>query len=106
MRDYDIKRGHFKNIDGRLDEIINEIFGEFEKVEGKTRVSYGALNRLDCWLEGKATLWIDTDINTDIDDETARSTNQKYNDFLLQLTGFNAKQRAKRLKDKAKKGTL
>lgn len=106
MRDYDIKRGHFNNIEGKLEEIVEEIFGQFENVEGKVRTSFGALNRLECWFEGKKSLWVDTDLKTTIDDETAMTTHKKYNDFLLRLTGYNAKQRAKRLKDKAKKGTL
>ena len=106
MRDYDIKRGHFKNIDGKFEDIVGEIFGQFENVEGKIVTSYGAIIRLECWLEGKKLLWVDTDLRTDIDDETAMTTHQKYNEFLFTLTGYNAKQRAKRLKEKAKKGTL
>jgi len=106
MRDYDIKRRHFKNIDGKLEEIVSDIFGEFEKVEGKIRTSFGALKSLECWFEGKTKLWIDTDMDAKVDDETAMTTHKKYNDFLLTLTGYNAKQRAKRMKDKAKKGTL
>ena len=106
MREYDIKRGHFKNIDGRLEEIVGEIFGQFENVEGKIRTSFGALNSLECWLEGKKILWVDTDLKTTVDDDTAMNTHKKYNDFLFTLTGYNAKQRAKRLKDKAKKGKL
>lgn len=106
MRDYDIKRGHFKNIDGKLEEIVKDIFGTFEKVEGKLVTSYGALVRLECWIEGKTTFWVDTDLEKKVDDETARTTHEKYNDLLLRLTGYNAKQRAKRLKDKAKKGKL
>lgn len=106
MRDYDIKRGHFKNIDGKLEEITEEIFGTFEKVEGKIRTSFGALERLDIWLEGKKLIWVDTDLKTGVDDDTAMNTHRKYNEFLLRTTGFNAKERAKRLKDKAKKGKL
>ncbi len=106
MREYDIKRGRFKNIDGRFEEIVGDIFGTFEKVEGKIVTSYGALDRLECWIEGKTRFWVDTIMNARGDDKTAMTTHQKYNDLLLQLTGYNAKQRAKRMKDKAKKGTL
>jgi len=106
MRDYDIKRGHFKNIDGKLEEITSDIFGQFEKAEGKIRTSFGALKSLECWLEGRTKLWVDTDVEAGVDDETAMITHRKYNEFLFTLTGYNAKQRAKRMKDKAKKGKL
>lgn len=106
MRAYDIKRGHFKNIDGKLEEIAKDIFGALDEVEGKFKTSYGALNQLEFWLEGKKVLWVDTDLTKGVDDDTAMKTHRKYNEFLLTATGFNAKERAKRMKDKAKKGTL
>lgn len=106
MRDYEIKRGHYSKIDGQIEEIVRDIFGTAGNVEGKVRTSFGALIRLDCWSEGKTTLWVDTDMDARVSDQVAAETHRKYNHLLLRLTGYDAKQRMKRLKDKAKKGNL
>ncbi|MCK4614296.1 MAG: DUF5611 family protein [Thermoplasmata archaeon] len=106
MRDYDIKRGHFKNIEGKIETIAEEVFGEFEKTGEKIITSFGALKKLEFWLEGKTKLWVDTEMEKDVDDSTAMETHKRYNGLLLRLTGYTAKQRAKRVKDKAKKGRL
>ncbi len=106
MRDYDIKRGHFKKIDGKVQEIVNEVMGSSKKAGEKIKTSFGALKKLELWTEGKTKLWVDTEMDAGVDDKTAMETQRKYNDLLFRLTGFTAKERSKRLKDKAKKGKL
>ena len=106
MRDYDIKRGHFKNIEGKLEAIAEEVFGEYEASGEKIETSYGALKKLEFWLEGRTKLWLNTEMDKNVNDTTAMETHRRYNELLFRLTGFNAKERAKRLKDKTKKGKL
>lgn len=106
MRDYDIKRGHFKNIDGKLEDIAKDIFGETKKKGDKIVTSFGAIKSLEMWFEGKTVFWVDMEMIKDVDDDTAMATQKKYNDLLFRITGFTGKQRLKRLKEKAKKGTL
>ena len=106
MNDYDIKRGHFRNIDGKIGDIMQEIFGKVEKVEDSFVSSFGALVKVTARTPDKTVLQVDTIMNKDVPEDVAMNTVRKYNEFLLRCTGFNAKQRTKRLKDKAKKGKL
>lgn len=104
MQDYDIKRGHFKNIDGRIPELMEEHFDTCQE-EGEWFVaSFGALKEVRVRLEGKSTAIVDTTMNMDVDNDTAVQTREAWNTFLEKLTGFNAKQRSKRAKKKAKEG--
>ncbi len=101
---YDVKRGHFKNIEGdQLKELIEEKFGKAEEKEDKLIIQdVGAISHLEVWTEGRTGLWVDLEMNPDVDNETASSTIKKWNDFLEEATGFNAKERKKRAKKKAK----
>ncbi len=100
---YDIKRGHFKNIEGdKLKEIMERYFGEVEEKDGKLSTKYGAIDHLDIWVEGRTGLWVDIEMNEDVEDDVAMDTISKWNKFLLETTGFNAKKRRDRAKKKAK----
>ena len=106
MNDYDIKRGHFLNIDGKLGDIMEEIFGKVKKVEDSFVSSFGALEEVTARTQGKTVLQVNAVMNRDVPEDVAMDTVRKYNEFLFRCTGFNAKQRTKRLKNKAKKGKL
>ncbi len=100
---YDIKRGHFKNVEGeKLEKLMKDIFGSVEKEGEKIITTDGAIKHLEIWTEGKTGLWVDIEMDEDPDEKVAMETISKWNDFLLRATGFNAKQRSKRAKDKAK----
>ncbi len=100
---YDIKRGHYKNVEGgKLKELMEDIFGSIEKDGEKLISDYGAIKRLEVWTEGKTGLWVDIEMDDDPDGDIAMETISKWNDFLLRATGFDAKQRSKRAKKKAK----
>ncbi|UCH88432.1 MAG: DUF5611 family protein [Thermoplasmata archaeon] len=106
MQEQDIKRGHFKNIEsGKLKDMMEEIFGSVEEDGEKIIVHYGALAPLTTWIKDKSTLCVDTQMNTDVDEDTAMETRKRYNLFLDKSTGFNSKQRRERLQKKAKEGT-
>ena len=107
MQEQDIKRGNFKNLEGEnLGELIKEVFGEFKKDGDKYIIHYGALAPFTIWIKEKSTLCIDTQMNADVDEETAIDTRKKYNLFMEKATGFTAKQRNKRIQKKLKEGKL
>jgi len=105
----DIKRGHFKNIEGDgLMGLLREYFGtEPEEGDGGwIHLRYGALQPLSVKVLSKAELEVETKSVADVGPDVAQETIRRYNKFLEAATGFNSKQRSKRLQQKAKKGTL
>ena len=101
MNEYDIKRGHFDNIEGDgLENLMKELFGNVKKKNEKLSSSFGALDSIAVWLDGKKTLCVDTKMNTDVDDKTATDTIRAYNQFLERATGLNTKERKKRANKK------
>ena len=101
---YDVKRGHFKNIEGdQLEELMKDIFGSVKKEEEKLITeNEGAIEHLEIWTEGRTGLWVDLEMDDEADDKVAMETINKWNDFLEKATGFNAKKRRERAKKKAK----
>ena len=107
MQDYDIKRGHWKNVDGdNLKKLATEIFGKSKIKAGRVFVSYKALDEFSVKMVSKSVLSVDTKMKTDVSEGDAADTVARYNDFLLRATGFTSKQRRQRINQKAKKGTL
>jgi len=103
VQSYAIKRGHYKNIEGvRLKDVMEMTFGPVQDESGKFVCSYGALDKVVAWTDGKS-LFVDTVANPKVDDDTAVRTRQAWNAFLERATGFDAKQRSKRVQDEAKK---
>jgi hypothetical protein len=97
MNEYDIKRGHFEKIEGdKLEILMKDIFENVQAKDGKLTTSFGAIENLSAWAEGKQKLCVETKMNTDVDDKTATETIRKYNLFLERSTGFSAKERRKR----------
>ena len=107
MQDYDIKKGHWKNIDGDLlRKLVADIFGNAKAKDGTVTASYKAIKKLTVSMKSKTVLSVDTQMNTDVSDTDARETIDLYNDFLLKATGFTSKQRKQRLNKKGKEGKL
>ncbi len=103
MNTYPLRRGHFKQIEGvRLKDVMEMSFGPVTEEDGKFVASYGALARVVAWTDGKS-VFVDTTTNPSVDDETAVSTRERWNAFLERATGYNAKQRAKKIQEAAKK---
>ena len=101
MNTYDIKKGHFSNIEGdKLDKLMKEIFGNVKKDGDKKISTYGALDPITVWLDGKKSFCVETVMNPKVDNDTATTTIAKYNDFLLRGTGFTTKERKKRANKK------
>jgi hypothetical protein len=109
MPKQDIKRGHYKNVDGEgLRNLLEEHFpGAVEEDDkGWLRVEYGALKPLSVKILSKSELCVRTESNADVPPEVAGDTIRRYNRFLEAATGFNSKQRSKRMQKKAKEGKL
>ena len=104
MQEYDIKRGHFKNIEGgKFKELIESTFGKVETEDDKYKAYYGALQPLVTWLKDKNILCVETTMDKNVPEEEINETIRKYNNFLESATGFNSKERVKRAKKKAEK---
>jgi hypothetical protein len=99
MNEYDIKRGHSEKIEGdKLEIMMKDSFESVKKEGDKLVSSFGALEKIIVWLDGKKILCVETKMNTDVDDKTATETIRMYNLFLERATGFTAKERRKRAK--------
>lgn len=99
MNEYDIKRGHYEKIEGKkLENLMKEAFGDVKSKGEKLSSSFGALDNITVWMDGKKALCVDTKMNTNVDDKTATETIRQYNFFLEKATGFSAKDRRKRAK--------
>ncbi|HWG89293.1 MAG TPA: DUF5611 family protein [Candidatus Thermoplasmatota archaeon] len=106
MRDYELKRGHWKNIDGdKLVHLMQDVFQENPQKDGNGYAihNYGALTKLYAEQLGKTHLRVDTVMNPKVPAEEAQKTMRAWNDFLELATGYNAKERGKRAQAEAKK---
>jgi hypothetical protein len=104
LQEYDIRRGHFKNIEGeKFKELLETTFGKVEFEDEKFKAYYGALQPLVTWLKDKKVLCVDTTMDKNVSEDEINETIRKYNNFLKSATGFNSKERVKRAKKKAEK---
>lgn len=106
MRAYELRRGWAKNVEGdKLRAVAVEVFGSVDVQDGKVVVSFGAIERLVTWTDGKS-LFVDLTMKAGVPDAVATDTITRNNRFLEAATGYNAKERSKRIQQKAKRGGL
>jgi len=104
LKEYDIRRGHFKNIEGdKLKDLVESTFGQVDIEDNKLKAHYGALQPLTTWVKGKDVLCVETQMNQDVAEDIINETIRRYNKFLEEATGFTAKERIKRAKKKVEK---
>jgi hypothetical protein len=105
--DYDVKKGHGKELEGDgLRKIAEEVFGS-AKVEGDLVIAkYGAMTHLEAKVKDKSSIIVNTTTDTKASVELAADTIKQYNVFLEKVTGFTSKERRTRLQKKAKEGKL
>ncbi len=102
LQEFDIRRGHFKNIEGeKLKELIISTFGNVEVEADKYLAYYGALQPLTVWMKDKNAICVETTMEKDVAEDEINETIRRYNKFLESATGFTAKERVKRSKKKA-----
>ncbi len=105
MQEYQIKRGYTKQLSDSMVQGLRDQFGiePAVSVDSHYTISYGALLRLEVWIgENGKTLVVDTEADIDADDETIIDTNRRFRSYLQQVTGYTAKERAKRAKKSLK----
>lgn len=105
----DIKRGHWRVVDGDgLKNLMEDYFDTPVSVEddGWHLVEYGALKPLKVKINSKSELEVITISDPDVANDVASESIRRYNKFLEAATGFNTKQRSKRLQKKAKEGKM
>jgi len=99
MQEYQIKRGFKDGLEERMISSLTEFFGVApEERDGHHVISFGALKRLDVCLGPKgSTVLIDTESDLSADDETILDTNRRFRRYLDAVTGYNSKERAKKM---------
>ena len=106
MRAYELRRGHGKDLEGdKLRAIAAEAFGSASVEGGKVATSFGAIDTLIAWSDGKQ-LFVEMTMKAGVADEVATETISRNNRFLEAATGYSAKERSKRAQKAAKEGKL
>jgi hypothetical protein len=94
MRLYDFKRGHKKTLKD-IAAIMEELFGNVKEENNHLVASYGALERIEVWLEGGKMAAETT--SRRVESTIAQDTLKKWNEFLFRVTGYTAKERKKKM---------
>ncbi len=100
MQEFQVKRGHTKDLGGEVEKAFTEGFGvRPEKVGSTYAISFGALSRMEVSIgEGGKTVTVNTVSRKDADEATILDTNRRFRTFLDRVTGFTSKERVKRAK--------
>ena len=100
MQEFQVKRGHTKDLGGVVEEAFTECFGVRPEKEGNSyAISFGALSRMEVRIGGGGkTVTVNTISRKDADEATILDTNRRFRTFLDQVTGFSSKERVKRAK--------
>jgi hypothetical protein len=111
MQEYEVKRGLAKKTDLRT--LFAQQFGDVKEEGGWLVGGFGAMPKIQAKYEGDK-LVVDTQSRNDLAARVAKGdkealqltldTQKRWNDFLLQATGYDAKMRGKKAQEKAKKG--
>ena len=104
MQKYPVRPTHRKNLDGgALVAIARNHFDDAVGEGTGATAHWGAIERLVARGENKELL-IDLTMNPKVDERVAAETIARYNRFLEEATGYNSKERAKRLRKSANAG--
>jgi hypothetical protein len=100
MQEFQVKRGHTKDLAGDVEKAFTEGFGVRPEREGETfAISFGALSRMEVRIgEGGKSVTVNTVSRKDADEATILDTNRRFRTFLDRVTGFTSKERVKRAK--------
>lgn len=98
MQNYPVRASHRGNLAPEaIERIANEHFGSAVATPQGVSASFGAISRIVARAAGR-DLSIDVEMNPKVPEEVARETIARYNRFLEEVTGYSAKERAKRLR--------
>jgi hypothetical protein len=105
--EFDVKKGHGATMEGEgLRDLMKSMFGQVKEENGTLVSSFGATTRFEVKLVSKSLLSVVSTSDKNATTEAMMESNRKYNEFMERATGFNAKERSKRLQKKAKEGKL
>lgn len=105
--EFDIKKGHGSSLEGEgLKELMKSVLGDVKEENGTLVASFGATTRFEVKLMSKTALSVVSTSDKNASTEAMMESNRKYNEFMEKATGFNAKERSKRLQKKANEGKL
>jgi hypothetical protein len=105
--EFDVKKGHGASMEGDgLKNLMKEMFGKVDEENGSYVASFGATTRFEVKLLNKNAISVISTSDKGASTEAMVESNRKYNEFMERATGFNAKERSKRLQKKAKEGKL
>jgi hypothetical protein len=106
METFDIKKGASARVQGdKLGDLMNEVFGNVDREDEWFVSRYGAMQPIRARMKSNSELLVEI-VTVKIPDDMVIDSMKKRNAFLESATGFDAKTRLKRLKDKAKDGKL
>lgn len=106
MRAYELRRGQGKKIEGDgLRTVAEASFGSASSEAGKVVCSFGAIEKLTAWTDGKQ-LFVEMVMRSGVPDDIATDTISRNNRFLENATGYSAKERSKKAQEAAKKGRM
>ena len=104
MHSFEIKRGHGKSLeDGGLKSLMEEEFGEVSENNNLFSTSFKALTKMDVEFVSITEIKVETESDNKASPEDTLAAHQAYNRFMKNATSFNAKERIKRAKAKAKR---
>ena len=96
-----MRASHRKNLElAALGEIARHHFDRVELRPGDVEASYGAIEHLSVRPDGRS-LAVDVRTNPRVEEPVARESIARYNRFLEEVTGYSAKERARRLRKSA-----
>jgi hypothetical protein len=98
MEAFEIRKANRAKLDGDgLKNVVAQLLPGYEIIDGRIVIRFGALQPMTVWLDsGKLCVEIVTDKN--VDSETVLKSISMRNRFLEAVTGYNSKERLKKLK--------
>jgi hypothetical protein len=101
VQSYPVRATHRRNLElPALGEIARRHFASVDVGPTEVRAAFGALESLAARPNGRS-LEVELRMNRQVDDTVARETIDRYNRFLEEITGYSAKERARRLRKSA-----
>jgi hypothetical protein len=101
VQNYPVRASHRAHLDlDELARILASHFSNATRTADGASASFGAIERLEVRPTGRE-LSVDVKMNPKVPEEVARETIARYNRFLEEATGYNAKERARRLRKSA-----
>ena len=101
MQRYPVRATHRRNLDATaLAALATDYFEGIEREGESVRMRWGAIDRLEVRGD-RRDLLVDLTMNPKVPEDVQRETISRYNRFLEAVTGYSAKERARKLRKSA-----